>query len=61
MHGEAEKELWCCYMEKAFAKLFGSYEAVAGGECSDALNYLTGGLTSTLQPLKVRTPALPCW
>ena len=32
-------------MEKAWAKLFGSYEAIAGGQCSDALNYLTGGLT----------------
>ena len=24
-----EKELWCCYMEKAWAKLFGSYEVGA--------------------------------
>ena len=54
VHGAAEKELWCCYMEKAFAKLFGSYESLhGGGDCSDALNYLTGGLTSNLPPLSL--------
>jgi hypothetical protein len=33
-------------MEKAYAKLVRSYYATAEGECSDALNYLTGGVVS---------------
>eukprot|EP01047_Picozoa_sp_COSAG01_P034064 COSAG01_NODE_2539_length_7485_cov_49.290650_1_plen_111_part_00 len=51
-----EKELWCCYMEKAWAKLFGSYEAIAGGLCSDALNYLTGGLTFNVPDDQSKVP-----
>jgi hypothetical protein len=35
-------------MEKAYAKLMHSYYATATGECSDALNYLTGGLVSSV-------------
>ena len=30
--------------EKAWAKLHGSYEATAGGQTCDALNYLCGGI-----------------
>eukprot|EP01043_Picozoa_sp_COSAG02_P051589 COSAG02_NODE_5450_length_4310_cov_2.774638_5_plen_258_part_00 len=33
-------------MEKAYAKLVRSYYATSEGECSDALNYLTGGVVS---------------
>lgn len=37
--------LWVPLVEKAWAKLHGSYEAIALGSTEDALNYLTGGYT----------------
>ena len=40
--------LWPFLFLKAWAKLRGSYEATAGGYTDDALNYLTGGLCSTI-------------
>ena len=40
---QGEYELWVMVMEKAFAKLHGSYEAIAGGHTEDALNYLSAG------------------
>ena len=35
--------LWTCIIEKAFAKLMGSFEAIIGGEAVDAQNYLCAG------------------
>ena len=37
------KEIWPLVVEKAFAKLAGSYEAISGGQIADALQMLTGG------------------
>ena len=37
--------LWVSIIEKAFAKLQGSYEATAGNSVEDGLLYLTGGLS----------------
>eukprot|EP01047_Picozoa_sp_COSAG01_P070798 COSAG01_NODE_10824_length_2073_cov_2.612969_1_plen_361_part_00 len=45
----AERELWVLIMEKAWAKLHGSYEATASGWTEDALNYLCGGSASALE------------
>ena len=42
-----EKELWAMLIEKAFAKLHGSYQAIATGDVDDAQNYLTGGFVET--------------
>ena len=39
-----EKEIWPLVFEKAWAKLHGSFEATAGGQTCDALNYLSGGI-----------------
>ena len=36
------KQIWAPLVEKAFAKLFGFYEALHGGSCSDAFRMLTG-------------------
>ena len=39
----SQGEMWPAVLEKAFAKLHGSFEALDGGHSDDALNYLCGG------------------
>lgn len=40
--------LWLPILEKAFAKLKGTYEGTSGGSVEDGLLYLTGGLSREL-------------
>ena len=41
-HCKDHEEFWVAYIEKAYAKLFGCYEALNGGLIDDALVDLTG-------------------
>ena len=43
------EELWAILMEKAFAKLHGNYEIMAGGLPGMALHFITGFPVSTVR------------
>ena len=47
-HGKDPSELWVPLLEKAYAKLHGSYEALDGGSVSAALVDLTGGVGESI-------------
>ncbi|XP_069810998.1 calpain-8-like isoform X2 [Dendropsophus ebraccatus] len=51
-------EFWPCLLEKAYAKLLGSYEALDGGLTGDAFMNLTGGLPMTFE---LQSPEAPTY
>ncbi|EIN09345.1 cysteine proteinase [Punctularia strigosozonata HHB-11173 SS5] len=51
-----ENETWVPLFEKAYAKLFGDYKALAGGYCSCAIEDMTGGVSTTMQMADILDP-----
>lgn len=45
-------EFWSALLEKAFAKLYGCYENLVGGQLSDALQDVSGGVAETIHVKK---------
>ncbi|KAK2725610.1 calpain-C-like isoform X2 [Artemia franciscana] len=53
-HCQTSGQFWPCLLEKAYAKLHGSYEALKYGTTLDGLVDLTGGITESI-PIKNET------
>ncbi|KAH9487987.1 hypothetical protein Btru_066755 [Bulinus truncatus] len=45
---ERQNEFWPCLLEKAYAKLYGSYESLESGFTQDAMVDLTGGISEVI-------------
>ncbi|XP_012881653.1 PREDICTED: calpain-12 [Dipodomys ordii] len=57
VHSEQRNEFWAPLLEKAYAKLHGSYETMRGGHMNEAFVDFTGGVGEVLY-LRQNTPGL---